>query len=79
MFTEIDRDRLREAVKTLRDGEKLSLAPNGYIRKHGREYSLNDLSNKHRNRWGNLDEIADDGIHYMTYGNLPAPHPGGWW
>ena len=70
---------LRTRLQSLRVGERAEIPPNAYVKKHkSNDYSLNDRTNKHRNRWGTIDEIVADVQHYQEHGNLPPPSGGRW-
>lgn len=81
-------DELREAVRALHVGESVELdtlsfssprAARGYIKKKGRsDYVLMDRSNRERSRWGNLEEIVQDGMFFIWNGKLPPPSGARW-
>lgn len=51
----------------------------GFIKKKGAgDYVLIDPSNRERSRWGNLDEMVEDGMFFVWNGHLPAPSGGRW-
>ena len=68
----IDKD-YHKVLRALKIGERLTL-PHGDIHRHSRHvYALNDHTNRSRNRWGTLQEIAKDMDYFLTTGRLPSP------
>ena len=66
------------SLKTLKNGESISLGEHAYVRrKSHHSWVLVDTQNPHRTRWGTAEQIQGDVGYYLTHGHLPTPdgHP----
>lgn len=72
-------DEIKAVLKPLRLREAVQLGPLRVIRCNRWEFSVNDPNDRGHSRWGRLNEITEDIVHFWTYGVMPRSTPGRPW